>query len=283
MLIVRLLGLVPIIFALLFSLASAQEVPAWRLDAPPHATALRNFRVDAAYESIGSSQPTPESLATLRAALVPYGASEAKIYVVDLRQESHGFLNGIPVSWHGEKNAANAGLGAQAVQQDEQKRLAATVGTQITAVPMGKHDTSLGLAPFDEVVASAQTERSVAEAAGFSYVRIAAQDMVAPSPRAVDEFVAFYRTLPKDAWLYLHCHAGHGRTTTFLALTALLKDPSLTADEVITREKDLGGADLSTGERCTLLKNFEEYARETRDSGFALPYSSWLEHQQPPV
>ncbi len=279
--IVRLLGLVPVIFALLFSLASAKEAPAWRLDAPPHQVELRNFRVDAAYESIGSSQPTPESLAALRTALAPYGASEAKIYVVDLRQESHGFLNGIPVSWHGPKNAANAGLDATAVQQDEQKRLAATVGTQVTALPMGKYDTSLGLAPFDEVVTSAQTEQEVATAAGLSYVRIAAQDMVAPSPQAVDEFVAFYRTLPKDAWLYFHCHAGHGRTTTFLALAALLKDPSLTADDVVAREKDLGGADLSTGERYTLLKSFELYAREARGSGFAFPFSSWLEHRQP--
>ncbi len=281
--IVRLLGLVPIIFALLFSLASAKEVPAWRLDAPPHATTLRNFRVDAAYQSIGSSQPTPESLATLRAALVPYGASEVKIYVVDLRQESHGFLNGVPVSWHGAKNAANAGLSATAVQQEEQKRLAATVGTQVTAVPMGKYDTSLGLAPFDQVVASAQTEQEAVEAAGLAYVRIAAQDMEPPSPEAVDEFVEFYRTLPQGSWLYFHCHAGHGRTTTFLALYALLKDPDLTAEAVALREKNLGGADLTKGERFHQLQDFAEYVRENRGEGFALPWSAWLEQRRPPV
>lgn len=31
------------------------------------------------------------------------------IYDVDLRQESHGYLDGIPVSWYGERDWANLG------------------------------------------------------------------------------------------------------------------------------------------------------------------------------
>lgn len=34
---------------------------------------------------------------------------QGKVYIVDLRQESHGFINGEDVSWYGERNWANEG------------------------------------------------------------------------------------------------------------------------------------------------------------------------------
>ena len=45
------------------------------------------------------------------------------ITVIDLRQESHGFINGIPVSWANTKNDANIGLTKNQVLLDENSKL----------------------------------------------------------------------------------------------------------------------------------------------------------------
>ena len=45
------------------------------------------------------------------------------IIVVDFRQESHGFINGIPISWADLKNNANAGLNREQVLTDEAAKL----------------------------------------------------------------------------------------------------------------------------------------------------------------
>ena len=48
-------------------------------------------------------------------------APGAPIYDVDLRQESHGFANGLPVSWHKDGNLANEGKTPEEVALDEEE------------------------------------------------------------------------------------------------------------------------------------------------------------------
>lgn len=252
--------------------------PQWRLDAEPRAGTLRNFRVDAELKLAGSSQPSPEAFQTLRERLAPYGALETvTVWDVDLRQESHGFLNGLPVSWHGPANALNKGKGTEAVRQDEKNRLAGAVGTDVVVTPMGKHDVSLGLKPLSLHVTEYATEEQVALAAGFRYVRVAATDMVWPEPQAVDDFLRFYDSLPADrGWLYFHCHAGHGRTTTFMILTELLARSGESAEQAIARQKGLGGADLSKGPRARMLRQFHRYVQYRQRTLRPLLWSQWL-------
>ena len=45
------------------------------------------------------------------------------ITIVDLRQESHGFVNGLPISWANSKNDANKGLTKAEVLADESNKL----------------------------------------------------------------------------------------------------------------------------------------------------------------
>src|SRR6185436_11512941 len=49
--------------------------------------------------------------------------SSQRITVVDLRQESHGFANGIAVSWYAPHDAANVGKTLVEIEADESKRL----------------------------------------------------------------------------------------------------------------------------------------------------------------
>ena len=63
-----------------------------------------------------------------------------EVYIIDLRQESHGFFDdannadwhGIALSWQGEHNWANMGKSTREVLEDERSRFDATIGKEIT-------------------------------------------------------------------------------------------------------------------------------------------------------
>lgn len=272
-----------ILFLLIFLLPSfspvASAVPAmpqWRLDADRTAMPI-HFRKDDVLKTAGSGQPSKRILAHLPELL---GSGSAPIWIIDLRQESHGYLNEDAVSWHGPGNAANRGMTAAAVEQDERKRLDEAMGTATQAVPMGAYDEKHIPYAFDAIVTEWSTERHLAQENGLGYVRIAATDMQWPEPQAIDDFVAFYRSLPREhGWLYFHCQAGQGRTTTFMALYELLEHPGCTADEAIDHQRRIGGADLRTGERYEGICRFAEYVQENRATDFAQSWSDWLKSQ----
>ena len=55
-------------------------------------------------------------------------AKGKRIYVIDLRQESHVFLNGNPISWYEEHNWANNGKTLAQIQREEALRFGGLVG-----------------------------------------------------------------------------------------------------------------------------------------------------------
>lgn len=258
--------------------AAIPTEPAWRLDGDRAAPPI-HFRKDELLRMAGGGQPSKITLVHLHEQLSL--SIDTPLWVIDLRQESHGYLNEDAVSWHGVANAANRGMSAAAVEQDERQRLADAVGTNVRAVPMGHYDEAHIPYTFAESVTSFATERHVARKNGLGYVRIAATDMRWPEPQAIDDFVNFYRSLPKEhGWLYFHCQAGQGRTTTFMVLYELLERPDRTADEAIAHQRALGGADLSSGARYEGICHFAQYVRENRATDFAQRWSDWLSAQQ---
>lgn len=259
--------------------AAVPEEPAWRLDAAIGSDEPIHFRRDADLKIAGGGQPTKRVLAHLPALLgLP---PDMPIWDIDLRQESHGFLNHAAVSWHGPQNAANRGLAATEVEQDETARLQGTLGRVVQALPMGRYDEEHIKTSFAEPVESWSTERGLAHKSGLGYKRLAATDMEWPRPAVIDDFVDFYRSLPKNhGWLFFHCQAGQGRTTTFMVLYELLEHPSVTADEAIAHQRSLGGADLSSGPRYHGLQLFAHYVKENCASNFQQTWSQWLAARQ---
>ena len=228
----RLFGL---IFSLLIVLTSATNAQ-WRLDGDDR---LRNFRMDEQINASASAQPTRVSLEELRSKL-PRGFS---VYVVDLRQESHGFANDVPVSWYSEHNAANAELDSDAILSDEIERLQSIVGKRVEFVPLGKSDTQM-FKPLKIKVKRIATEREIVENFGWRYMRFTDADMTAPDLRLVNEFVHFVKALPEDAWLHFHCQAGMGRGTLFMVLYDIILHPEKPLEEIVQRQFEIGGMNL---------------------------------------
>ncbi|MBR1760099.1 MAG: protein tyrosine phosphatase [Schwartzia sp.] len=293
--------------AVLWLLAAASlSEAAWRLDEDPELSEPRNFRMASdgwrvepedeppsregldRLRASGSAQCTADGFATLYA-MLSAAAPGAPIYDVDLRQESHGFADGLPVSWHKKGNLANEGKTPEEVALDEEERLAELRGETTTFVPKGKSDKSR----FEAVTftpENVRTEKDVAEAAGFRYARFYVTDRTQPDTETIEAFLDFVESLPKDAWLHFHCHAGHGRTTTFMAMYDMIRNPGIPAETIIERQYLIGGSDLTAmkdeewkneriAERLETLKMFSRYVRAKRAGETALRWGEWAEEE----
>ena len=298
--------LIVLMSASIFSSTDAKKVVGqWRLDGNASAELPRNFRfmnddwkidfrgkepsragLDKLWAS-ASGQPSFAALTTLYRTIREH-EPDAKIFMVDLRQESHGYVNSLPVSWYIEHNAANAGKTASQVEADETERLNNLRGVDTTFEPLGNADKQT-FKPITMIPRVLQTERDTSEAAGFEYVRFAAADMQFPAPEVVDDFITFVVNLPADAWLHFHCQAGHGRTTTFLVMYDIMKNPDVSLEEICKRQYLLGGSNLllepegddwyakMSRDRAKKIRLFYDFIQGTRAEQIGLQWSEWLE------
>jgi len=289
----------------IFSAANAKKVEGtWRLDGSA-SEELRNFRFmdDDWHNDSRGKKPTRKGLDNLRAsasgqpslgalpelyAKIHDREPDAKIYLVDLRQESHGYANSLPVSWYVEHNTANAGKNSSEVEVDEVERLNNLRGMETTFEPLGNADKQ-AFKPITIIPRVIDTERESSERYGFYYVRFAAADMQFPAPEIVDDFITFVANLPDNAWLHFHCQAGHGRTTTFLIMYELMKNPDVSLEAICKRQYLLGGSNLLlepegddwyslvARDRAKKIRLFYEFVKGTRAEQIGLSWSEWLE------
>ena len=295
-----------LIFAFAFCLLNFLAEPAlagcWRLDAPAEEGLPRNLRLssddftaeDPSLKSgllqlhiSGSAQPSAAGFAALYQQLRTQ--TTLPIYIIDLREESHGFLAGAAISWYEEHNWGNRGKTREEMLQDEQQRLRSLTGP-ITALPLWQEDTAR-LSPQILPAATPADEAATAAAAGFHYVRLTATDQCWPEPAVIDDFLQFYRTLPEKAWLHFHCQAGHGRTTTFMVLYDILQNPELPLETIVRREQLLGGTNLlaepdgtdwlavETRRKAQNLRLFYRYVQQEKPQQFPVPWTNWRADQ----
>jgi len=204
--------------------------------APPSRRGLDELLVS------GSEQPSDSGL------LNDIRPLAKKVVVVDLRQESHGFVNDIPVSWYGPKNWANLGLDEAGARRDEEARLSALQGKTIPLVrAITKDEDGLVAESRTDLVTvrSTGTESELTALCGLDYARFAVSDHRAPSEQETSRFVAFFNSRPAGAWFHFHCHGGVGRTTTFMLLSDILRNGrELSLEDLVLRQHLLGGVDL---------------------------------------
>lgn len=211
----------------------------WKI---PASTAPSRLGLDTLRAS-GSEQPSLAELGTAIRGLA------SRVTVVDLRQESHALLGAHPVSWYGPRNWANDGKLLDAVLADEQAHIQAlpVPGSVAVSRVFAKDSESRLSKVTVEQTAYAQVrhEQDAAEGLGLGTFRIAVRDHSRPSDADVDRFLLFVRTLDPETWLHFHCHAGEGRTTTFLLLYDALRNGTvLGLEELTARQHLLGGVDL---------------------------------------
>lgn len=233
----------------------------------------------------GSAQPNGPGMTAVWDQVAP-----RPLTVVDLRRESHGFLNGQAVSWYADRDIMNLGLSLPQVEQDEQERLARVAGGATATVFLVKkkvEDVITEATATPVAVAEVREETDFLASRSIDSFRSPNRDHYAPEDPQVDAFVAFVRDLEPGRWLHLHCHGGDGRTTTYLAMLDMMRNaPEVSVEDIMKRQYLLGGIDLATlpeppswkrapaAERLEFLRAFHRYCLE-EGPGFQRPWSEW--------
>ena len=210
-----------------------------------------------------------------------------EIWVVDCRLESHGLINGIAVSWCGADNGANLGKTVKEVEAEEAS-LSKLEGTTITAYTAEKDLPKDGT---EMSVEKWETERSLVEAEGMHYMRLACPDHCWPPSDVIDSFIEFAAALDDNAWLHFHCQAGSGRTGAFMTIFEMMQKPGVPVEDILRHQAETGSGNLveraapekshEQKERCVLARAVYQYINANRDSGYADKWSDWLgEHSQ---
>ena len=217
-------------------------------------------------------------------ALVPELRKQAgDLWIVDCRLESHGFINGIAVSWCNAENNVNAGRTAEEIEAGEEA-LSSLAGTAVMAYTT-ENDRPVDSAEY--TVETWETERAVVEAEGLHYLRLACPDHCWPPAEVIDSFIAFAAGLDENAWLHFHCQAGSGRTGAFMTIFEMMQKPDEPVETILQHQADTGSGNLvdrakpekspAQKERCVLARAVWLYIRENRKTGYAMKWSEWLE------
>jgi protein-tyrosine phosphatase len=195
------------------------------------------------------------------------------ITVVDLRQESHGFINGIPVSWVDLKNNANAGLTREQVLLDE--------ATKLKSIKLNEPVNFYNYPEKTIIPVQVKSEEELVKSKDLDYNRITVRDGGIPSDDMVDYFIELIKGESGTLWLHFHCKAGIGRTTMFMIMYDMIKNyKEVSAEEIINRQLALANFDETKAkafyskERAEFLNQFYDYCKANGDN-FTVKWSEW--------
>jgi len=234
----------------------------------------------------GSGEFTADNLKLLLARM------HGPVTIFDLRQETHIFVNGLPVSWFATRDWANVGRSQTEIEEVEAAWAQSLgPGSEIAVrpgKPVKKGDADSAV-PQRVIVKEASIERDLVSSADTSYVRVAVTDHTRPLDDAVDRFIVAVRALPENAWAHFHCEAGLGRTTTFMVLYDMLRNATrVSLEDIVGRQKLLsfdydvlrpvGPGNWKAPyveDRIAFVRAFYNYAR-ANPNGRPQLWSEWL-------
>ena len=170
------------------------------------------------------------------------------IIIVDLREEPHGFINGDAVTWYYGPLSYQQFKSPGAVLESEHQRLDLLSTQEFVIInSQSKHSDGMIDSKKPQVIRRINhyNEEQLAKKLGVGYVRIPVTDHFMPEPQDVDLFLKFYQTVGDKKWLHFKCRGGKGRTTTFMTLVDMLKNPKVTKADFFKRQTMIQGTDLT--------------------------------------
>lgn len=216
----------------------------------------------------GSAQFTKDQLLNLKNSI-----NKDNICIVDLRQESHGMINDLAISFLNPYKDLNNGFTTEQTIKAENSLLnKIKIGNTIQ---LYKHT---GIFIKDITVDFISNESQLVTEADMQYKRFAVKDNSAPTPDIVDEFAEFIKNKPDDIHLHFHCAAGKGRTTSFMVMYQAMKNNSnLTLEQLLSYQYNIGGVNLHDNNiQYNFLEDFCNYVQKNKDSNYSISYSQWI-------
>lgn len=195
------------------------------------------------------------------------------LYIIDLRQESHGFINTLPISFYNKEALLNKGFTTEQTLEAEKNALGSIkIGSEVNIYH--KNGELIETLTADVVF----SEETLVKENNTNYKRFAVRDGGIPTVEVTDSFVEFIKTKPSTAHLHFHCLEGQGRTTTFMSLYQMMTNKEkISLDTILQQQLYAGGIDINdNNERSAFLQSFYDYTLANMDSNFTTPYSTWV-------
>lgn len=228
----------------------------------------KRFRDISSLNISGSAQFEPSQIENLKKKI-----NVLDTYIVDLRQESHGFLtDDDAVSFYSTERLLNNGFNSEETLADEKEKFGAIKPGDMENI-FNKRGS------FSETikVEKSQIELNLVKDSGLNYVLFSTRDGHIPTPTMVDSFVSFIVETPPTTHLHFHCNHGEGRTTMFMAMFQMMKESSTKSlKEILYEQLAAGGIVLTDNTtRTNFLQDFYDYTKENVASNFKVPFSIW--------
>jgi len=222
-------------------------------------------------------------------------AGGKKIFILDLRSEYNIYVNGHLINYYGFNNWANIGRKRDDIIAGERTFAESLVGKRISTGTISA-ETEYQIVDtmwvdVTECLTEEQAVKKMAAAKGVDMepYRITPIDHCFPVDGVIDDFLEFYRSVPKDAWVHMHCYAGRGRTTLFMSFFDMLRNPNVPLRDIINRQVLIGGVNLyyvvKEGDKAWRIPLFTEidrmmsllklYVDENASNGYTRSWSDW--------
>lgn len=199
---------------------------------------------------------------------------------IDLREESHCFFKGVPLSNYIPGNCLNFGIANIDIEERERQWIDC-LKTQSQIQVKTVLEKSNGLFKnIDTLILDNQdsediiSERNYIEKSqGFKYIRIPIGDHTKPTEEDMVDICTLFSKIDTSQWLHFHCAGGKGRTTTLMLLYDIFVNhqryPNLTIEDYVLRHYLIGGTNLfscpeiqwkmkSTFERAQFIRHFHK-------------------------
>ncbi len=214
------------------------------------------------------------------------------VVVLDLRQESHGYLNGRAITLVSNYNWLNLGKSNEQSALDQESWLASLRGRKTVhgVLTVSQYRDKQYFLGKSMAVGTVKNEEYYVSKWGFEYHRLFVTDHRAPLDSEVDALLTLVKSKPKKTWFHVHCRGGKGRTSTFLAMLDMFKNADkVSFEEIISRQASISPyynlLDIYRGDpeltpyyikRIAFLMLFYEFSRQSLQ-GYSGTWSEWKE------
>lgn len=246
------------------------------LDAKNQKILPANFRIVSNLKIIGSAQFSEEQLGEV------LKKERHPLVIVDLREESHGFIDGNAISWMEDKGKGYVPTALSPSYKksvlDDAKTMGITSAFIVRPNP-GGYFTNQAQLPLP--MASTATERQVVNELRIPYTRFPVSFQNVPAMGTVDDFINFSEAVPSNTWVYFHCRDGIKRTNLFMSMYDMLLNAkhadfeTILHRDYIQKQSETSAFDA---EEIAFLKQFYEYSR-SNDDNFKTTWSQWKQNK----
>ncbi|MGI4851287.1 MAG: hypothetical protein ACRYGR_05040 [Janthinobacterium lividum] len=203
----------------------------------------------------GSAQFTCLGFEWILAQIQQRGGQPSSLINIDLREESHCFVKGAPISHYIPGNCLNFGVSNREIEARERQwidDLRHQPGIQIKVVleksdGLFKNTDTIILENYNSYDIVSEKD-FIEKTQGYNYVRIPIGDHTKPTDEDMIEILDLFSKVDNNQWLHFHCAGGKGRTTTLMVLYDIFinheRNPNLTLEDYVLRHYLIGGINL---------------------------------------